>query len=67
MVFLMCFMAYISPHNLVTRLSNSNLQSESESDSLVARFCYRPLDVDIDWSLVAKASPCYVTVRFQFV
>lgn len=42
----------------------SSLQSESASDSLVANFCYKPLDEDIDWSMVAKASPCYVTVRF---
>ncbi|CAA0838075.1 pleckstrin homology (PH) domain-containing protein [Striga hermonthica] len=35
--------------------------SETVSNSLVAAFCYKPLDVDVDWSLVAKASPCYVT------
>lgn len=60
----MCYLPYISPNNLVTLLfKNSTLQSESESDSLVALFCYKPPDGDIDWSLVAKASPCYVTVR----
>ncbi|GER35434.1 pleckstrin homology (PH) domain-containing protein [Striga asiatica] len=35
--------------------------SEIVSNSLVAVFCYKPLDMDVDWSLVAKASPCYVT------
>lgn len=60
------FMSYllsISANNLVYI---STLQSESESDSLVALFCYKPPDGDIDWSLVAKASPCYATVRCQF-
>ncbi|KAI3453469.1 hypothetical protein Pfo_010132 [Paulownia fortunei] len=44
-------------------LSPNGLLAESEivSDSLVAVFCYKPLDADVDWSIVAKASPCYVT------
>ncbi|XP_042024109.1 uncharacterized protein LOC121771392 [Salvia splendens] len=44
----------LSPNGLLA-------ESESESDSLVALFSYKPLDGDLDWSLVAKASPCYVT------
>ncbi|KAL8529518.1 hypothetical protein ACS0TY_006808 [Phlomoides rotata] len=44
----------LSPHGLLA-------ESESASDSLVAVFCYKPLNEDIDWSIVAKASPCYVT------
>lgn len=63
----MCCILYVSPWFSNPSLSNSTLQSESESDSLVALFSYKPLDGDIDWSLVAKASPCYVTVRCQFV
>lgn len=42
------------------------MQSESATDSLVAVFSYKPLDADVDWSMVAKASPCYVTVRYQY-
>ncbi|GFP96481.1 vacuolar protein sorting-associated protein 13c [Phtheirospermum japonicum] len=44
-------------------LSPNGLLAASEivSNSLVAVFCYKPLDADVDWSLVAKASPCYVT------
>ncbi|KAL6543920.1 hypothetical protein OROGR_010417 [Orobanche gracilis] len=44
-------------------LSMNGLLAESEivPNSLVAVFCYKPLDVDVDWSLTAKASPCYVT------
>ncbi|XP_051144600.1 uncharacterized protein LOC127260739 isoform X2 [Andrographis paniculata] len=44
----------LSPNGLLA-------ESESASDSLVGIFCYKPLDVDVDWSVVAKASPCYVT------
>ncbi|KAL8053513.1 hypothetical protein ABFS82_05G077000 [Erythranthe guttata] len=44
----------LSPNGLLA-------ESESASDSLVAVFCYKPLDADVDWSVVAKASPCYVT------
>ncbi|KAA8538885.1 hypothetical protein F0562_025577 [Nyssa sinensis] len=36
-------------------------ESASAYNSLVGVFCYKPFDVDVDWSLVAKASPCYVT------
>ncbi|TQD75366.1 hypothetical protein C1H46_039097 [Malus baccata] len=41
----------------------SGLLAESASayDSLVGTFCYRPFNKNVDWSLVAKASPCYVT------
>ncbi|EPS74221.1 hypothetical protein M569_00532, partial [Genlisea aurea] len=35
--------------------------SESLSDSLVGAFSFKPHDVDVDWSVSAKASPCYVT------
>lgn len=62
-----CYILYILPSSSNATPSNSTLQSESESESLVALFNYKPLDGDIDWSLVAKASPCYVTVRCQFV
>ncbi|KAG8382461.1 hypothetical protein BUALT_Bualt05G0079700 [Buddleja alternifolia] len=44
----------LSPNGLLA-------ESESASDSLVGVFCYKPLDMDVDWKLVAKASPCYVT------
>ncbi|TMX02660.1 hypothetical protein EJD97_020565 [Solanum chilense] len=36
-------------------------ESATVNDSLVAAFCYKPFDSNIDWSLAAKASPCYVT------
>ncbi|XP_058190168.1 uncharacterized protein LOC131307586 isoform X5 [Rhododendron vialii] len=36
-------------------------ESATASDSLVGVFCYKPFDVKLDWSMVAKASPCYVT------
>ncbi|XP_022864122.1 uncharacterized protein LOC111384115, partial [Olea europaea var. sylvestris] len=44
-------------------LSPNGLLAESESsyDSLFGVFCYKPFDADVDWSFVAKASPCYVT------
>lgn len=38
------------------------MQSASAYDSLVGVFCYKPFDAKVDWSFVAKASPCYVTV-----
>lgn len=38
------------------------LQSAAAHDSLVGVFCYKPFDTKVDWSLVAKASPCYMTV-----
>uniref|UniRef100_A0A7N0VMH0 PH domain-containing protein n=1 Tax=Kalanchoe fedtschenkoi TaxID=63787 RepID=A0A7N0VMH0_KALFE len=46
------------------KLSSPNgllAESASASDSLVGIFCYKPFDVKVDWSLIAKASPCYVT------
>ncbi|KAJ0961577.1 hypothetical protein J5N97_001074, partial [Dioscorea zingiberensis] len=36
-------------------------ESATLSDSLVGVFSYKPLDAQVDWSLAAKASPCYVT------
>ncbi|KAJ4846821.1 hypothetical protein Tsubulata_004613 [Turnera subulata] len=36
-------------------------QSATTSDSLVGVFCYKPFDAKVDWSMVAKASPCYMT------
>ncbi|XP_075505709.1 uncharacterized protein LOC142542773 isoform X1 [Primulina tabacum] len=44
----------LSPNGLLA-------ESESATDSLVGVFSYKPLDADVDWSMVAKASPCYVT------
>ncbi|XP_031385571.1 uncharacterized protein LOC116199374 isoform X2 [Punica granatum] len=35
-------------------------KSATASDSLVALFCYKPFDANVDWSMVAKASPCYM-------
>ncbi|XVF52445.1 hypothetical protein PTKIN_Ptkin05aG0018700 [Pterospermum kingtungense] len=36
-------------------------ESATTSDSLVGVFRYKPFDAKVDWSLVAKASPCYMT------
>ncbi|WOL09557.1 hypothetical protein Cni_G18310 [Canna indica] len=36
-------------------------ESATSTDSLVGIFSYKPFDVQVDWSFVAKASPCYVT------
>nr|XP_027080056.1 uncharacterized protein LOC113703042 isoform X2 [Coffea arabica] len=36
-------------------------ESATGHDSLVGAFRYKPFDSKVDWSLVAKASPCYVT------
>lgn len=44
----------------------TSLQSASVHDSLVGTFCFKPFDANVDWSLVAKASPCYVTVCFCY-
>ncbi|KAF3782527.1 Vacuolar sorting-associated protein 13C [Nymphaea thermarum] len=43
--------------------SPSGLLAESADryESLVAKFTYMPVDVQLDWSLIARASPCYVT------
>lgn len=38
-------------------------QSATGDDSLVGVFSYKPFGTKLDWSLVAKASPCYMTVR----
>ncbi|KAL5551261.1 hypothetical protein UlMin_001437, partial [Ulmus minor] len=46
------------------RLSSPNgllAESATTYDSLLGVFCYKPFDVKVDWSMVAKASPCYVT------
>ncbi|XP_043697676.1 uncharacterized protein LOC122648528 isoform X2 [Telopea speciosissima] len=44
-------------------LSPNGLLAESATmnDSLVGIFSYKPFDAKVDWSLVAKASPCYMT------
>ncbi|OMP08180.1 hypothetical protein COLO4_06705 [Corchorus olitorius] len=36
-------------------------ESATTSNSLVGVFHYKPFDAKVDWSMVAKASPCYVT------
>ncbi|XP_065619172.1 uncharacterized protein LOC112023786 [Quercus suber] len=43
-----------SPNGLLT-------ESATAYDSLVGVFCYKPFDRKVDWSMVAKASPCYMT------
>ncbi|KAK9266873.1 hypothetical protein L1049_027132 [Liquidambar formosana] len=46
------------------RLSSPNgllAESATAYDSLVGVFCYKPFDAKVDWSMVAKASPCYMT------
>lgn len=37
------------------------LESATEDESLKATFSYMPFDRQVDWSLIAKASPCYMT------
>ncbi|KAH9321017.1 hypothetical protein KI387_015656, partial [Taxus chinensis] len=37
------------------------VESATEEESLNATFSYLPFDRQVDWSLAAKASPCYVT------
>ncbi|XP_021768084.1 uncharacterized protein LOC110732449 isoform X1 [Chenopodium quinoa] len=36
-------------------------ESATAHDSLAGTFVYKPFDVEVDWSFIAKASPCYVT------
>ncbi|GAB4857735.1 hypothetical protein Ancab_015642 [Ancistrocladus abbreviatus] len=36
-------------------------ESATSHDSLVSTFRYKPFDVEVDWSMAAKASPCYMT------
>ncbi|CAI9095544.1 OLC1v1031527C1 [Oldenlandia corymbosa var. corymbosa] len=36
-------------------------ESATRHDSLVGAFRYKPFDSEVDWSLSAKASPCYMT------
>ncbi|XP_077244890.1 pleckstrin homology (PH) domain-containing protein [Tasmannia lanceolata] len=46
------------------RLSSPNgvlAESAVLDESLVGVFSYKPFDAEVDWSLVAKASPCYMT------
>ncbi|EEF45057.1 vacuolar protein sorting-associated protein, putative [Ricinus communis] len=46
------------------RLSSPNgllAESASALDSLTGVFCYKPFDAKVDWSMVVKASPCYMT------
>lgn len=43
---------------------SESVQSAVAFESLVGVFCYKPFDVKVDWSMVAKASPCYMTVCF---
>ncbi|KAF6135502.1 hypothetical protein GIB67_015355 [Kingdonia uniflora] len=46
------------------RLSSPNgllAESAATDDSLVGVFSYKPFDAKVDWSLVARASPCYMT------
>jgi len=40
----------------------TSLQSATSYDSLVGVFHYKPFDDKLDWRMVAKASPCYMTV-----
>lgn len=40
------------------------MQSATVADSLVGVFSYRPFESELDWSFVAKASPCYMTVCY---
>ncbi|KAK8950501.1 hypothetical protein KSP40_PGU008211 [Platanthera guangdongensis] len=44
-------------------LSPNGLLAESAyaTDSFIGVFTYKPFDAEIDWSFVAKASPCYMT------
>ncbi|XP_037495569.1 uncharacterized protein LOC105636609 isoform X2 [Jatropha curcas] len=46
------------------RLSSPNgllAESATASESLIGVFSYKPFDAKVDWSMVAKASPCYMT------
>ncbi|KMT11750.1 hypothetical protein BVRB_5g105600 [Beta vulgaris subsp. vulgaris] len=36
-------------------------ESATAHDSLAGTFVYKPFDVEVDWSFIAKASPCYAT------
>ncbi|KAK3153327.1 hypothetical protein QOZ80_2BG0170820 [Eleusine coracana subsp. coracana] len=44
----------LSPYGLLA-------ESASVVDSLAGIFSYKPFDEQLDWSLTAKASPCYIT------
>nr|DAD18267.1 TPA_asm: hypothetical protein HUJ06_019730 [Nelumbo nucifera] len=52
------------------RLSSPNgllAESAATDNSLVGIFSYKPFDVRVDWSLVARASPCYMTYRKESI
>ncbi|KAF9624988.1 hypothetical protein IFM89_016808 [Coptis chinensis] len=49
-----------SPHGLLA-------ESATVDDSLVGIFSYKPFGTKFDWSLVAKASPCYMTMTIDGV
>ncbi|KNA21084.1 hypothetical protein SOVF_046540 [Spinacia oleracea] len=36
-------------------------ESATAHDSLAGTFVYKPFDAEVDWSFIARASPCYVT------
>ena len=62
-----CFCrAYILMGLYPNSFCNIIFQSATAYDSLVGVFCYKPFDAKVDWSIVAKASPCYMTVCYQF-
>lgn len=44
----------LSPYGLLA-------ESANVVDSFVGIFSYKPFDEQLDWSLTAKASPCYIT------
>ncbi|KAF8689392.1 hypothetical protein HU200_041935 [Digitaria exilis] len=44
----------LSPYGLLA-------ESANVGDSFVGIFSYKPFDEQLDWSLTAKASPCYIT------
>ncbi|RLN19158.1 hypothetical protein C2845_PM02G19660 [Panicum miliaceum] len=44
----------LSPYGLLAESANA-------VDSFVGIFSYKPFDEQLDWSLTAKASPCYIT------
>jgi hypothetical protein len=37
-----------------------------KSNALDVSFVREPIGLDLDWQLVAKISPCYVTVHLNF-
>lgn len=53
-------------HNIMN-ICLTSFQSATSYDSLVGAFYYKPFDDKVDWSMVAKASPCYMTVCCFFI